>query len=206
MKKKPLAPRAWILWVSALHQLGIPGRCSQSQHPPGPGIDASRGSRPRAGPSCAVSRRSPTPHHTAPRPRPPFPAGASPRRAAPVPGHAGARPWPPLHGVLRAVPSSPSPGAAPALPPTRRGPPRPLGLCQRGTKKLKEGQGATPERQSPTPLTRSRPRSWPWWSRCAAGWPCPSGPAGSAGRVCGSPPWGRRRGGEARAAVAAGAG
>lgn len=126
MKKKPLAPRAWILWVSALHQLGIPGRCPQSKHPPGPGIDASRGSRPRAGPSCAVSRRSPTPHRAAP-------AAAISRRSITTPRRSGtgarggaavaaAARGPPRCAILALSRRRPSPPADPeGTPPARSG-------------------------------------------------------------------------------------
>lgn len=139
MKKKPLAPRAWILWVSALHQLGIPGRCPQSKHPPGPGIDASRGSRPRAGPSCAVSRRSPTPHRAAP-------AAAISRRSITTPRRSGtgarggaavaaAARGPPRCAILALSRRRPSPPADP------EGTPPPARALPKGHKKAERRTG-----------------------------------------------------------------
>lgn len=133
MKKKPLAPRARILWVSALHQLGIPGRCPQSQqHPPAPGTDLSR-----AGPIRAASRRSPAPRRARGRHFPP-----ERPRSAPAPGRAATGR---TGSSAPRLQPSPSLGAAPALPPTRRGSPLPLplGLCERGAKKLKEEGGCS---------------------------------------------------------------
>lgn len=43
-----------------------------------------------------------------------------------------------------------------------------------------------------TSLTRCPLRLSPWWSWSAAWWRCCAAPAASAGRVCGSPPSGRR--------------
>lgn len=139
MKKKPLAPRARILWVSALHQLGIPGRCPQSQqHPPAPGTDESRCCRPGRGrfvPQAAEDPRRARGRH--------FPPEHP--RSSPAPGVPTER-GPPRHASR---PRSPRRRPSPPADPEGTSLPCPLGLCERGAKKLKEEGGCTRQAASP---------------------------------------------------------